>query len=213
MTNPSSPALYIIPPGEIRRGGRRVSTAALQDLEEPRPAGGWNTLERFASSYQRSATFSLLDTASPGSSFGVFGSYRPGIPDFGDDAAASAAIEDDEETSLMSSAGTPYGVSRRSSHRRGSQDIGDTSGMLFGHTISKPGDEIYGTIGRRSRRPSLLTEPGGPELLIKEIQDEAGNVIEVVVGQVLNHFNTRKLTMYRAQNHRLSSIRSTSLLE
>jgi hypothetical protein len=30
----------------------------------------------------------------------------------------------------------------------------------------------------------MLGELGVPELLIKEVEDEAGNIIEVVVGQV-----------------------------
>jgi hypothetical protein len=31
----------------------------------------------------------------------------------------------------------------------------------------------------------LITDVGVPELLIKEVEDEAGNIIEVVVGQVI----------------------------
>ena len=37
----------------------------------------------------------------------------------------------------------------------------------------------------------MLAEHGGPELLIKEVEDEAGNIIEVVVGQVANPRSTR----------------------
>ena len=78
-----------------------MSAAALHELEEPRPPGGWNTLERFASSYQRSTTFFRIDTASPGSSIGFYGSHRPGIPSFGDDVEDSAVIDDDEETGII----------------------------------------------------------------------------------------------------------------
>jgi len=68
-------------------------------------------------------------------------------------------------------------------------DVGDSEdhfAQFRGLGSPKPGDELYGTIRRGSRRTSLLAEHGGPELLIKEVEDEAGNIIEVVVGQVTN---------------------------
>jgi hypothetical protein len=49
--------------------------------------------------------------------------------------------------------------------------------------ISTVGD-FYGSIQRGSRRSSILDTHGAPELLIKEVENEAGNIIEVVVGQV-----------------------------
>ena len=186
MATPGSSSIGI--PG--RRGSRRVSTAALHELEEPRPPGGWNTLERFASSYQRSTTFLRIDTASPGSSIGFYGSHRPGIPSFGDEVEDSAVIDDDEETGLLSARGSRRGTrtSRSHSYLRG-DDVGDSEdhfAQFRGLGSPKPGDELYGTIRRGSRRTSLLAEHGGPELLIKEVEDEAGNIIEVVVGQVTN---------------------------
>jgi hypothetical protein len=191
MATPGSSSIGI--PGG--RGSRRVSTAALHELEEPRPPGGWNSLERFASSYQRSTTFLRIDTASPGSSIGFYGSYRPGIPSFGDDVDDSAVVDDDEETGLLSVRGSRRGTrtSRRPSHLRG-DDVGvaeDHFAQFRGHGSPKLGDELYGTIRRGSRRTSMLEEHGSPELLIKEVEDEAGNIIEVVVGQVENPTSTR----------------------
>jgi hypothetical protein len=53
----------------------------------------------------------------------------------------------------------------------------------------------------------MLGEVGVPELLIKEVEDEAGNIIEVVVGQVSVPFDN---TNYRVPCSRLFSIQSTS---
>ena len=183
MATPGSSSIGI----PSRRGSRRVSTAALHELEEPRPPGGWNSLERFASSYQRSTTFLRIDTVSPGSSIGFYGSHRHGIPNFGDDVGDSAIIDDDEETGLLSARGSRRGT--RTSHSHRGDDVGDSEdhfAQFRGHASPKFGDEFYGTIRRGSRRTSLLEEHGGPELLIKEVEDEAGNIIEVVIGQVAN---------------------------
>jgi hypothetical protein len=190
MTTPTSSSIGIPSSARDRRDSRRVSTAALHELEEPRPPGGWNTLERFASSYQRSTAFFGIDTGSPGSSIGFYGSHRPGIPSFGDDVDDSAILDDDEETGLLSSRGSRRGTrtSRRPSHLH-VDDNGDAEDHFAQFRIPsspKLGDELYGTIRRGSRRASMLVEHGGPELLIKEVEDEAGNIIEVVVGQVVN---------------------------
>jgi len=189
MTTPGSSSIGIpSSPTRDRRGSRRVSVAYLQDLEEPRPLGGWNTLERFATSYQRSQTFFRLDATSPGSSLGYYAREpRPGIPSFEDED--SAVVDDDEETGLLSGRGSRRGTGARRSQTnlRGGYDEGaeveDHFAQFRRTSAPKPGDEVYGTIRRGSRRPSLL-EHGGPELLIKEVEDEAGNIIEVVVGQV-----------------------------
>lgn len=176
------------PDNSGRRGSRRVSVAALHELEEPRPPGGWNTLERFATSYQRSATFFRLDAGSPGSSFSYFATHqRPGIPNFDDEAVEDSAVTDeDEETTLLSSRrGTRTSRSHESLRIERMGDVEDHFAEYRGHASPKPSD-MYGTIRRGSRRQSLLSEhAGGPELLIKEIEDEAGNIIEVVVGQVV----------------------------
>ena len=189
MTTPGSSSI-VIPssPSRERRGSRRVSVAYLHDLEEPRPPGGWNTLERFASSYQRSQTFFRLDATSPGSSLGLYSrEQRPGIPSFEDED--SAVVDDDEETGLLSARGSRRGTGARrsqtnlrSGHDEGG-DVEDHFAEFRGTSGPKSGDEVYGTIRRGSRRSSLI-EHGGPELLIKEVEDEAGNIIEVVVGQV-----------------------------
>src|SRR5438552_11010480 len=190
MTTPISSSIGI-PSASHRRGSRLVSAAALQELEESRPSGGWNTLERFASSSQRSTTFFPIDTDSPVSSIGLYGSYRSGISNiFADDVGDSAILDDDEETGLLSVRGSrrETRTSRSHSNVRG-DDVGDSEdhfAQFRDHASPKPGDEIYGSIHRGSRRTSLLTEEGGPELLIKEVEDEAGNIIEVVVGQVEN---------------------------
>ena len=128
MATPGSSSSIGIPG---RRGSRRVSTAALHELEEPRPPGGWNTLERFASSYQRSTTFFRIDAVSPGSSIGFYGSHRPGIPSFGDDVEDSAVIDDDEETGLLSARGSRRGTrtSRSQSNLRG-DDVGEFRGSF-----------------------------------------------------------------------------------
>jgi hypothetical protein len=188
MTTPGSSSIGIpSSPNRERRGSRRVSVAALHELEEPRPPGGWNTLERFASSYQRSQTFFRIDAGSPGSSLGFYArDHRPGIPSFEDED--SAVMDDDEETGLLSARGSRRGTGARRSqvNLRVGEEIGEVEDHFaqFRRTSGpKPGDEIYGTIRRGSRRPSLI-EHGGPELLIKEVEDEAGNIIEVVVGQV-----------------------------
>jgi hypothetical protein len=191
MASPTSPPVGIPASGDARRGSRRVSTNALEALEEPRPPGGWNTLERFATSYQRSTTFFRLDAGSPGSSIGFFsGSHRPGIPNFGDDNEDSAVMDDDDEmTGLFSRRGSRRGTrtSRSQSYLypEGSGDLEDPFAQFRGHVSPKPGDESYGTVRRGSRRQSLITDVGVPELLIKEVEDEAGNIIEVVVGQVI----------------------------
>src|SRR5271170_1432463 len=127
MTTPTSSSIGIPGAGSSRRGSRRVSTAALQELEEPRPPGGWNTLERFATSYQRSTTFFRLDAGSPGSSIGFYAGHRPGIPDFGGDAEDSAVIDDDEETQGLLGHGSRRGTrtSRSQSNLRGGDDIGE----------------------------------------------------------------------------------------
>jgi len=178
MTTPTSSSIGI-PAGVARRGSRRVSAAALQELEEPRPPGGWNTLERFASSYQRSTTFFRIDAGSPGSSIGFHGSYRPGVPGFEHDFAV---VDDDEETALLGGR-----RSTRPSHSHYRTDDSGSAQIHFGRAGSpKLGDEIHESIRRGSRRASMLTELGVPELLIKEVQDEAGNIIEVVVGQVMS---------------------------
>src|SRR5579859_6754117 len=104
MTTPTSSSSIGIPGGSARQEHRRVSTAALHELEEPRPPGGWNTLERFATSYQRSTTFFRLDAGSPGSYIGHYGSHRPGIPSFDDDVFGDSAVMDDEEESGLLSA-------------------------------------------------------------------------------------------------------------
>ena len=181
MTTPTSSSIGI-PSSPDRRGSRRVSTAALHELEEPRPPGGWNTLERFASSYQRSTTFFRID--SPGSSIGVYGSHRPGIFNFGDDVEDSAILDDDEETGLFGARGAR--TSRSHSNLRGDEitEVEDHFAQFRGHPSPKQGDEYYGSIRRGSRRASMIAEHGVPELLIKEVEDEAGNIIEVVVGQV-----------------------------
>lgn len=188
MTTPTSSSIGI--PYHTRSESRRVSAVALHELEEPRPPGGWNSLERFASSYQRSTTFFLIDAASPASSIGLYGSHRPGIPTFGDDNDDSAVIDDDEETGLLSVRGSRRGTRTSRSHSYLRADNGDDAEDHFaefrGLGIPKAGDELQETIRRGSRRPSLLAEHGGPELLIKEVEDEAGNIIEVVIGQVVN---------------------------
>jgi hypothetical protein len=188
MTTPTSSSIGI--PYDSRRGSRRVSATALHELEAPRPPGGWNTLERFASSYQRSTTFFHIDAVSPASSIGFHGTHRPGIPTFGDDRDDSAIIDDDEETGLLSSRGSRRETRTSRSHSYLRADDGgdpeDHFAQFRGLSIPKPGDELYGTIRMGSRRPSLLAEHGGPELLIKEVEDEAGNIIEVVIGQVVN---------------------------
>lgn len=70
-------------------------------------------------------------------------------------------------------------------HPEGSGDFEDHFAQFRGgHASPKPGDEIYGTIRRGSRRQSLIADIGVPELLLKEVEDESGNIIEVVVGQV-----------------------------
>jgi len=213
MASPSSPPVVI--PASARRGSRRVSAAALEALEEPRPPGGWNTLERFATSYQRSTTFFRLDAGSPGSSIGFYGSHRPGIPNFGDDVEDTAVADDDEDTGLLSRRGSTRGTrtSRSQSYLypEGSGDLEDHFAQFRGHASPKPGDELYGTFRRGSRRQSLLGDVGVPELLMKEVEDESGNIIEVVVGQV------EPISLYcthdRAPNLRRSSIPSISWWE
>lgn len=176
MTTPVSSSIGIPADVSRRRGSRGVSATVLHDLEEPRPLGGWNTLERFASSYQRSTTFFGLDTGSP-ASYVFRDNHRPHITNIEDD---SAVVDDEEDTSLLTARWA------RASHSRQHSIESDIFGN-FRHVASpKPGEEIYGAIRRGSRRPSLLgAEPGGPELLIKEVEDDAGNIIEVVVGQVM----------------------------
>jgi hypothetical protein len=198
MASPVSPSIGI---PRDRRGSRRVSAAALHDLEEPRPPGGWNTLERFATSYQRSTTFFRLDAGSPASSIGFFGSHRPGIPNFDDDIGDSAVDDDDEESGLLSvrssRRGTRTNRSQENLRGEGSGDASDHFAQFRGHASPKPGDELYGTFRRGSRRPSMLGEVGVPELLIKEVEDEAGNIIEVVVGQVAKIIqNTNRRALY-----------------
>jgi hypothetical protein len=161
----------------------------MADLEEPRPPGGWNTLERFASSYQRSTTFFRLDpSGSPSASLSRPHSYRPRIPDFEDEIEEHAVADDDEESALLSGRG-----SRQSTNYRGSeagQDYEDHFAQFRGSAEGPrrgtgTGEEsLYESVRRGSRRASLLGDIGGPELLIKEVEDEAGNIIEVVVGQV-----------------------------
>lgn len=209
MTSPTSSSIGI--PSGDRRGSRRVSAAVLHELEEPRPPGGWNSLERFASSYQRSTTFFRIDASSPGSSIGFYGSHRPGIPGFVDDVEDSAILDDDEETGLLSSRGSRRGTQtgRSQSDLRGDHDgeVEDHFALFRGHGGPKPGDELYGSIGRESRRASMLVEHGVPELLIKEIEDEAGNIIEVVIGQVAN---SRKVPNRRVPKLKPYSILSIS---
>jgi hypothetical protein len=165
-----------------------VSTAALNDLEEPRPPGGWNTLERFATSYQRSTTFFRIDAGSPAGSFVYRGGGHPGIPNFDDDGDDSAVFDEDEETGLLRR-GSRQGTRTRPSQTsfRGDEigDVEDHFAQFRGASSPKPADDtFYGSIRRGSRRPSMLDSHGAPELLIKEVEDEAGNIIEVVVGQV-----------------------------
>lgn len=203
MTSPTSPPVGI--PASARRGSRRVSATALEALEEPRPSGGWNTLERFATSYQRSTTFFRLDGASPASSIGYYGGHRPGIPNFGDDNDDSAVIDDDEDTGLLSARGSRRGTRTSRSHSHlhpeGSGDLEDHFALFRGHVSPKPGDEFYGTIRRASRRPSLIMDVGVPELLIKEVEDEAGNIIEIVVGQVHPSLSILLIVEYRASDN------------
>jgi hypothetical protein len=188
MASPSSPPIAIPASAPQRVTGRRISTAALEDLEEPRPPGGWNTLERFATSYQRSATFFRIDPGSPGGSLQSHRGIHLGIPSFDDDTD-TAVVDADEESPLMSRQSSTRELrGRHSSMRRGdSGDLEDHFSEFRRSGSPKPGDETYGTI-RPSRRPSLLPEGGGHELLIKEVEDEAGNIIEVVVGQVMPLF-------------------------
>jgi hypothetical protein len=96
--------------------------------------------------------------------------------------------DDDEESALLSRRG-----SRRSTNYRGSeagQEYEDHFAQFRGAAEGPrrgtgAGEEsLYGSVRRESRRASLLGDMGGPELLIKEVEDEAGNIIEVVVGQV-----------------------------
>ena len=208
MTTPSS---SIGIPSSPAANRRRISSAAIHDLETPRPPGGWNSLERFASSYHRSTTFFRLDaTGSPASSVPRHGtSFRPRIPDFGGDAAEHAVADDDEETALLSSRG-----SRRSTYYRGSEaggDYDDHFAQFRGAASPKlhPGlgvDDGYETVRMGSRRASLLVEGSGPELLIKEVEDESGNIIEVVIGQVVPRLVCSAVDG-RARRHRRSSIR------
>ena len=193
MTTPSSSIGIPSSPASNRR---RVSSAAMHDLEEPRPPGGWNSLERFASSYQRSTTFFLLDAAaSPASSVPRHGtSFRPRIPDFGDDEGEHAVADDDEETALLSSRGSRRSTNYREGEAGGDYD--DHFAQFRGAVSPKPpfglgGDEGYATVRMGSRRASLLVEGSGPELLFKEVEDESGNIIEVVVGQVLPQIGVR----------------------
>jgi hypothetical protein len=187
MTTPTSSSIGI-PAGGERRGSRRVSAAALNDLEEPRPPGGWNTLERFATSYQRSTTFFRIDAGSPASSFVYRGSGHPGIPDFDDDGGDHVVFDEDEETGLLrrgSRQGTRARPSQSSFQGEEVGDVEDHFAQFRGASSPKPGDDtFYGSIRRGSRRPSMLDSHGAPDLLIKEVQDEAGNIIEIVVGQV-----------------------------
>ena len=190
MATPGSSSIGIpSSPGRDRRGSRRVSVAALHELEEPRPPGGWNTLERFASSYQRSQTFFRLDAISPGSSLGFHSrDHRLGIPSY-DDMDSAVVDDEDEETGLLSVRGSRRATGTRMSQtnlRAGEAgwEVEDHFAQFRRPSGPKPSDELYGSIARESRRPSLI-EPGGPELLIKEVEDEAGNIIEVVVGQVV----------------------------
>jgi len=185
-----SPPIVIPESSQQRISQRRVSTAALESLEEPRPPGGWNSLERFASSYQRSTTFLRLDTGSPGASFpGRHGSHYLGIPSFEDDNEV-AVVDADEESPLMSRQSSQRSSrgQRGSMRRRDSGDLEDHFAAFRRPPSPKHGDEGYGSVRTPSRRPSLLPEGVGHELLIKEVEDEAGNIIEVVVGQVPNLF-------------------------
>jgi len=185
MASPSSPPIAIPASAPQRVTGRRISSAAFDDLEEPRPPRGWNTLERFASSYQRSATFFRIDPGSPGASLtGHRGSQYLGIPNFDEDND-TAVVDADEESPLMSRQSSARELrGRQSSMRRGdSGDLEDHFSEFRRPASPKPADETYGSIRRPSRRASLLPEVGA-QLLIKEVEDEAGNIIEVVVGQV-----------------------------
>jgi hypothetical protein len=185
MSAPTSSSIRI--PADA--GRRRISTAALDELAEPRPPGGWNTLERFASSYQRSTTFFRLDAGSPGSSVGYYGTQYPRIPNFGDDEDTAVA-DDDEESGLLGGRGgrpRPSARTSQSSLRPGDSEDAEDHFRQFrglGSPKARPVDDFYGSIQRGSRRSSILDTHGAPELLIKEIEDEAGNIIEVVVGQV-----------------------------
>jgi hypothetical protein len=202
MASPISPSVGI--PSNRRRGSRRVSQAALNDLEEPRPPGGWNTLERFATSYSRSATFFRLDNGSPASSVPYhIAQQRPGIPYFGADEADYSAVTDEDEESALLDYRTGAGASRSRDSLRISPvgEAEDHFAQLRSPGSPKPSD-YYGTIRRGSRRPSLLSEhAGGPELLIKEVEDEQGNIIEVVVGQVSSDKRRLLIVEYSAANN------------
>jgi hypothetical protein len=177
MTTSATPGTS--PSIAIRRMSRRVSATAWHDLQEPRPPGGWNTLERFTSSYTRSATFFPMDTTSPSSSF----TPRRLVDE--EDVGESAVADEDEETSLITPRVERYGILRRQSTQSFREESGDVEDHFAQFRVPKPSDDGYGSIvGISSRRASILTEHGGPELLIKQVEDEAGNIIEVVVGQV-----------------------------
>jgi hypothetical protein len=185
----------------IRRSSRRVSASAWHDLQEPRPPGGWNSLERFATSYTRAATFFPMDTASPSSSF-----IQRRFP--GDDFGESAVADDDEETGLLATSRVErYGIlPRESLQSLRDEDVEDHFSQF---RQPKPVDEYSSVRGLSSRRASILTDHGGPELLIKQVEDESGNIIEVVVGQV----RSQRRSDSRAQRLRQYSIQLTSSLE
>jgi hypothetical protein len=163
---------------------RRVSAAVLNELEEPRPPGGWNTLERFASSYQRSTAFSPLEFASPGTSFGGPQHHHRGrIPSFSDEGD-SALVDEEEDSALLRGRRTVRSRLSHDSLATEPVEGGEDHFAEFRGLVIPKDTDFYGTIRRGSRRPSILSEHGAADLLIKEVEDEAGNIIEVVVGQV-----------------------------
>src|SRR5204862_4272717 len=122
--------------------------------------------------------------ASPGSSLGFPSmQQRSRIPSFSD-VGDSAVVDDDEDTSLLRARHPVRMPQSRDSLTIEPVEGGDDHFAEYrGLAIPRTGD-LYATVRRASRRPSILSEPGGPELLIKEVEDDAGNIIEVVVGQV-----------------------------
>ncbi|GAO51757.1 hypothetical protein G7K_5850-t1 [Saitoella complicata NRRL Y-17804] len=168
--------------------GHPLPDGIYYDEEQPRPPGGWNSIDRFASSWTRSQGFfsSAIPLQLPSSSYTAETTgFRPtleGIPQ-------TPAGEGDEESrpffddaSSIGGGGSEVGGGERDGTPKAVRDYG-----ALNHRASIA---TFGTVGRRLSLSSYLPcqEITAPEdLVTKTVELDDGNLISIILGQSTIH--------------------------
>ncbi|BFZ62348.1 hypothetical protein YB2330_003441 [Saitoella coloradoensis] len=158
------------------------------DEEQPRPPGGWNSIDRFASSWTRSQGFfaSAIPLQLPSSSYTPADtSFHPTLPQI----PQTPAGEGDEESRPFFDDASSIGGS----------EVGERDGTPkavrdYGALNHRASIATFGTVGRRLSLSSYLpaaTTAGesstADDLVTKTVELDDGNLISIILGQSTIH--------------------------